>query len=172
MSLYSLISNQTIAVDNHNCATAIKWDRKLHIHKRMNKGSKSSLEFRLYFADGSPRVEFTNQRGKDFRILEEEIREAFYDKQICRKFIDSFYDAILPIVKCDKRKIDDMKRVARRAAKRIAVAFDLDDTITDEFIKRGDLFFNKFKEQYVAVDFSNNRILVGDEEQSLMELAK
>lgn len=172
MSLYSLISNQTIGVDNHNSAAAIKWDRELHIHKRMNKGSKSSLEFRLYFADESPRVEFTNQRGKDYHILEEEIREAFYDAQICRKFIDSFYDAILPIVNCDKRKVADMKRVARRAAKRIAVAFDLDDTITEEFIKRGDLFFNKFKDQYVAVDFSNNRILVGDEEQSIIELAK
>lgn len=172
MSLYSLISNQTIAVDNHNSAAAIKWDRKLHIHKRMNKGSKSSLEFRLYFADGSPRVEFTNQRGKDYHILEKDIREAFNDTQICCKFIDSFYDALLPIVNCDKRKIADMKRVARRAAKRIAIAFELDDTITEEFVVRGDLFFNQFDDKYVAVDFSRNIILVGDEKQAVIEEAK
>lgn len=168
MALHSLIENQTIKIDNHHSGLLIGWERNLHIHKRMNKGSKSSLEFRLYFADKIGKIEFMNQQGKDFQALEKEIRNAFYDVNTCRKFIDTFYDAILPIINCDNRSIADMKRVAKRAAKRVAMAFDLDDIITNEFIERGDLFFNEFKDKYVVVDFSDNTILVGDEKQSII----
>lgn len=50
MALHPLIENQTMKIDNHHSGLSIGWERSLHIHKRMNKSSKSSLEFRLYFA--------------------------------------------------------------------------------------------------------------------------
>lgn len=171
MALYSLIENQTIRIDNHHCGLPISWERSLHIHKEMNEGSKSSLDFRLYFADKDRGLKFFNQQGKDYQKLEKEIRDAFYDKKIRCNFIDSFYNAIFSIVNCDKRSSTDMKRVAKRAAKRIALAFDLDDTITNDFIARGDLYFNQFRDKYIAINFSNNTILAGNEKQDIINLA-
>lgn len=81
MALYSLIENQTISMDNHQSGTAIAYERSLHIHKRMNKGSKSSLDFRLYFADKIGRIEFTNQRGKEYKAIEKEILDSFKDTE-------------------------------------------------------------------------------------------
>lgn len=172
MALYSLIENETIKIDNHHSGLAIGWERELHIHKRMNNGSKSSLEFRLYFADKDHGLEFFNQQGKDFKKLEKEIYDAFSDSKIRHHFINSFYEAIHPIVNCDKRNLKDMKRIARRAAKRIADAFGLSDEITNEFIEEANLYFNQFRDKYIAIDYSNNTILVGNEKQDIINSTK
>lgn len=66
MALHPLIENQTMKIDNHHSGLSIGWERSLHIHKRMNKSSKSSLEFRLYFADKDRGIEFFNQQGKEY----------------------------------------------------------------------------------------------------------
>lgn len=172
MSLYSLINNQTVMIDNHHSAHLIGWERNLHIHKRMDKESKSSLEFRLYFADRNRGIEFFNQKGKDYQRIENEIYDAFDDPIVRRKFIDSFYNEIQPIVDCDRRSPADMRRVAKRAARRIALFFGLNDEILDEFIERADLFFSQFNDKYIAVDFSNNSILIGGDKKRIIEASR
>lgn len=173
MALYSLIENQTIAIDNHQSGTAIAYERSLHIHKRMNKGSKSSVDFRLYFADKIGRIEFTNQRGKDYQTIKKEIFQAFNEPETCKKFIDSFYEAILPVLNCNNKSISNMRRVAKRAARRIAEALGLDCNIVLEFNERADLFFNKFNNKfYIATDFSNKRIIAGDCKKNILSLDK
>lgn len=168
MALYSLIENQTIGMDNHQSGTAIAYERSLHIHKRMNKGSKSSLDFRLYFADKVGRIEFTNQRGKECHAIKKEILNSFKDTETCKNFIDSFYEAILPVLNCDRRDISDMRRVAKRAARRIAEALELDSNTMKEFNKSADLYFSKFNDRfYIAVDFTNNKIIAGDDQQEI-----
>lgn len=49
MALSSLLKNQTIRIDNHNSAHAITWERSLHLHKRTNGVSKSSVDCLIYF---------------------------------------------------------------------------------------------------------------------------
>ena len=173
MALYSLIENQTISMDNHQSGTAIAYERSLHIHKRMNKGSKSSLDFRLYFADKIGRIEFTNQRGKEYKAIEKEILDSFKDTETSKKIIDSFYEAILPVLKCNRRDIADMRRVAKRAARRIAEALELHSNTMREFNERADLFFSKFNDRfYIAVDFTNNKIIAGDDQQEISKFNK
>ena len=65
-----------------------------------------------------------------------------------------------------------MRRVAKRAAKRIAMAFGLNDEITKEFIERANLYFNQFNDKYVAVDFNKNEILIGDDKQAIIDASK
>lgn len=160
-------------MDNHQSGTAIAYERSLHIHKRMNKGSKSSLDFKLYFADKVGRIEFTNQRGKEYHAIEKEILNSFKDTETCKNFIDSFYEAILPVLNCDRRNIADMRRVAKRAARRIAEALELDSNTMREFNERADLFFSKFNDRfYIAVDFTNNKIIAGDDQQEISKFNK
>lgn len=172
MALHPLIENQTMKIDNHHSGLSIGWERSLHIHKRMNKSSKSSLEFRLYFADKDRGIEFFNQQGKEYEYIEREIYEAFNNSFVRHKFIDTFYKTITPIVNCNKRSASDMRRVAKRAAKRIAMAFGLNDEITNEFIERANLYFNQFNDKYVAVNFNKNEILIGDDKQAIIDASK
>ena len=63
-----------------------------------------------------------------------------------------------------------MRRVAKRAARRIAEALELDSNTMKEFNERADLFFSKFNDRfYIAVDFTNNKIIAGDDQQEISQ---
>lgn len=129
MALSNLLNNQTITIDNHHRGgNVLKWDKSLHIHKRMNSGCKSSVECEIYFADRDRGIVFSNERGKDVPSIKNEIKDAFYLPGIRDNFIKSFYDAVEPILRnSNDRKPSDVIRIVRRAVKRIAKIFDLPD---------------------------------------------
>lgn len=171
MALSSLLKNQTIRIDNHNSAHAITWERSLHLHKRTNGVSKSSVDCLIYFVyNDDNAIVFPDAKKGNRAELEEterlkkEIRDAFQDPDVRMNFINSFYNAIAPLLKNDQRTDVEIAKVARRAAKRIIKAFGLSAYVTKEFDMYSRFFYiYKFKcKRYVAVDYINKRILAGD----------
>lgn len=97
MGLSNLLNNQTITIDDHNRGgNILEWGRNLHIHKRMNDDSKSSLDCEIYFAAKDKPIVFSHKQGKNPNKIEREIKDAFYDPIIRDKFIESFFNAIYP----------------------------------------------------------------------------
>ena len=67
MALSNLLNNQTITIDNHHRGgNVLKWDKSLHIHKRMNSGCKSSVDCEIYFADRDRGIVFSNNTSVNF----------------------------------------------------------------------------------------------------------
>lgn len=167
MALKELINNQTIRIDNHNRGVPLEWEKRLHIHKYMDEGSKSNIGVEIYFADDKPLV-FSQEKGVETRRLQKEIRKAFSDSVIRKKFILSFYEEITPIIECN-RAASDMRRVAKRAARRIAEQFDLGDDIELDFMEGADLIFTSFRGGVIATDFAEKAIWVSQRKEDISE---
>lgn len=175
MALSNLLNNQTITIDNHHRGgNVLKWDKSLHIHKRMNSGCKSSVECEIYFADRDRGIVFSNERGKDVPSIKNEIKDAFYLPGIRDNFIKSFYDAVEPILRnSNDRKPSDVIRIVRRAVKRIAKIFDLPDDIQDAMIDvLPNVYMFSSDKYYIGLRDDKFRVVMGDNYQEVMNLLK
>lgn len=184
MALSGLLKNQTIVIDNHGRGNNIlTWEKKLHIHKKMNGGSKSSLECRIYFADRNGRIEYSKEKGKDVLKLKSEIEEAFKDSSVRSKFIQSFCKAIRSILKDENKTRSDMSRLARRAVKRIAVAFGLPEDIKDDMVDEASNYYmyetgNCFiglklaKKRNGELDNKRLKVYAGNDREIILHLAR
>ncbi len=177
MALSNLLNNQTITIDNHHRGgNVLEWDKRLHIHKRMNIGCKSSVECEIYFADNDRGIVFYNERGKDVLEIKNEILEAFSSPDIRNKFIESFYDAVEPILgTSNDRKPSDIIRIVRRAVKRIARSFGLSDDIQDAMIdtvQRKHRYMFSTNKYYIGLRDDEFSVVMGDNYQEAMNLLK
>lgn len=172
MALSKLLQNQTIMIDDHNRGgNVLEWGSNLHIHKRINKGSKSSLDCEIYFAAKDKPVVFSNEKGKDVDKIKNEIEEAFYCPFIRKRFILSFFDAIQPILGNDGRSQSDISRIARRAVKRIATAFGLPDDIKDSMVKDiPNFYMYRTDNYYIGLKYDKLRFYASDSKDSIIEI--
>lgn len=171
MALSNLLNNQTIMIDDHHRAgNILKWGNNLHIHKRMNKGSKSSLDCEIYFAAKDKPIVFSNEKGKDVDKIKKEIVDAFYCPFIREKFIQSFFNTIQEILRNDDRSPSDISRIARRAVKRIAKAFGLPDDIKEAMVNNIPHFFMyQTTNYYIGLKYDELRFYAGDSKKSIIE---
>lgn len=170
MVLSNLLNNQTVIIDGHKWGGEVFWDKALHIHKRMNRNSKTYVSCEIYFAKDDGYVKFTDENGNETDKLKREISEAFLDDKIRQEFIRSFSTKIIPILACDGRKISDMVRVARRGIKRIANCFGLPDDLTEEMIDESrNIISYKVGRYYVGYNFKHKYAIASDSKQSMME---
>lgn len=172
MALSNLLNNQTIIIDNHHRGgNILEWNKSLHIHKRMNSGCKSSVECEIYFADHDRGIVFSNERGKNVPVIKNEILEAFSSSDIRNKFIESFYDAVTPILtNNNNRSPSDVIRIIRRAVKRIARSFGLSDDIQDAMIntvqhKHSHMF--RTDKYYIGLKDDEVKVSMGDAPQEV-----
>ena len=172
MALSNLLNNQTITIDNHHRGgNVLEWDKRLHIHKRMNIGCKSSVECEIYFADNERGRVFYNERGKNVPEIKNEVLEAFSSSDIRNKFIESFYDAVIPILANNNdRTPSDIIRIIRRAVKRIARSLGLSDDIQDAMIntvqsKHRHMF--RTDKYYIGLKDDEVKVSMGDDPQEV-----
>lgn len=172
MGLSNLLNNQTITIDDHNRGgNILEWGRNLHIHKRMNDDSKSSLDCEIYFAAKDKPIVFSHKQGKNPNKIEREIKDAFYDPIIRDKFIESFFNAIYPILKNDTRSPSDISRIARRAVKRIAKALGLPDDIKDSMVKNiPNFYMYRTDNYYIGLKYDELRFYASDSKESIIEI--
>ena len=86
MALSNLINGQTIEVDNHNRGNVYKWDRTIHLHKRMNSDKFRGMQVIIPIADDGD-LEFRKVKGHDDDIhIKNEIANAFSNTYIRNKF--------------------------------------------------------------------------------------
>lgn len=175
MALSNLLNNQTITIDNHHRGGSdLKWDKSLHIHKRMNSNCKSSLECEIYFADNDRGIVFSNEKGKNVTAIKNEIKDAFYSPDIRHDFIKSFYAAVEPILSNGTgRKSSDVIRIVRRAVKRIAKIFSLPEGIQDAMIDAlPNVYIFSSGKYYIGLRDDKFKVVMGDSYQETMNLLK
>ena len=171
MALSKLLENQTIMIDDHNRGgNVLEWGNNLHIHKRMNKGSKSSLDCEIYFAAKDKPIVFSNEKGKDVDKIKKEIVESFYCPFVREKFIRSFFNAIQQILKTDGRSSSDISRIARRAVRRIAIAFGLPEDIKEAMVNDIPHFFMyQAANYYIGLKYDELKFYASDSKESIIE---
>ena len=108
--------------------------------------------------------------GKNVQKIKNEILNAFYCPIVRKEFIHSFFYAIQPILENDERSKSDIMRIARRAVKRIAKAFDLPDDIKDSMVDNIPKFFMyKTDNYYIGLKYDKLRFYAGDSRESILE---
>lgn len=171
MALSNLLNNQIITIDNHHRGgNVLEWNKSLHIHKRMNSACKSSVECEIYFADHDRGIVFSNERGKNVSVIKNEILEAFSLSEIRNKFIESFYDAVKPILgNSNDRKPSDVIRIVRRAVKRIAKSFGLSDDIQNAMIDNVQHYhMYSTGKYYIGLKDDEFKVTMGDNYQEVL----
>lgn len=172
MALSNLLNNQTITIDNHHRGgNNLKWDKSLHIHKRMNSSCKSSVECEIYFADNDRGIVFSNEKGKNVTAIKNEIKEAFNLPDIRYDFIKSFYAAVEPILSNGTgRKSSDVTRIVRRAVKRIAKIFGLSEEIQDAMIDAlPNIYMFSSGKYYIGLRDDKFKVVMGDNDMEVLE---
>lgn len=106
--LTSILKNQTIRIDNHDSGTGrpFEWGTGVHIHKILNEKKYKGAEFILPL-DRPGEIKYI--RGYDISgNIESEIRKAFKDEDIRRKFILDLGEALKTIA--DSNHLDEKLR--------------------------------------------------------------
>lgn len=175
MALSNLLNNQTIVIDDHHRGgNKLEWGNNLHIHKRMNKGSKSSLDCEIYFAARNRPIVFSNEKGNDVDKIKNEILDAFSSNDIRKRFIESFYDAVNPILSNGTGKApSDIIRIVRRGVKRIAKSFGLSDEIQNAMIDNVEHYhMYRTEKYYIGLKDDEFKVVMGDDDLEVMNLLK
>ncbi|WP_024995195.1 hypothetical protein [Phocaeicola paurosaccharolyticus] len=159
----SLINGETIKVDNHNSGQEIEWGKGIHLHKRMNN-SKSRAEV-LIPIDGSIKdLQFKKTKSNEDIHIKNEIKEAFNDQYLRKKFIIQYYKCIDRFN--ENKSIDERQKIANRSAETLASFFGLKPHIVNSFKKESNIFFSKFmtidkKEILIESNYENNSFIIG-----------
>lgn len=148
------------------------WDNSVHLHKRMNdKRDGASILVNLNNVEVRYRPERIS--GKSKELLRSELQKAFKKSSIRENFIAevcAFWADItripLPIT---EESIQDIKE----PIKRIAKAFGIRQSITNNMIEDSIAFFNFANEQIIAFDANKGeRISIGNDKDLVKKFIK
>lgn len=172
MVLSNLLKDQTVIIDGHKWGGEVHWDKALHIHKRMNRNSKSYVSCEIYFARGDGDVKFTDENGNETDKLKREISEAFLNDSIRQEFIRSFSKKIIPMLDCNGRKLADIVRVVKRGIKRISHCFGLSDELTEEMIDESRKIISyKVGKAYIGYNYEHQGVIASDSRKDMLDVA-
>ena len=130
MALSNLINGQTIEVDNHNRGNVYKWDRTIHLHKRMNSDKFRGMQVIIPIADDGD-LEFRKVKGHDDIHIKNEIANAFSNTYIRNKFVKSMVRYLNILFAKSNIPDDEWQNIYEDIACKIARHFDLTSKIKE-----------------------------------------
>lgn len=136
-----LITGQSVKCDIHDAGSKrpVEWGKGLHIHKRMHGKNYGSAQVRIPLDEDKDLKIDVRGSAEIRKKLFNEIKRAFNDVQKRTEFVEGLISEI-------ERFSNGLKFEAncRKAAKRIAKHFELDERIKRELIKKMDSEITKY----------------------------
>ena len=177
--LSKLIDGQTIRIDNHHRGSILNSLQGVHIHKIMNNDKFRGAEMLIPIGtDDKDDIDFRKLKGgMDVeKRLKNEIRKAFCDKAIRKKFIRSFYSSLDDMMRYMKvEDVQERHSIAKGSALRIAELFEVKPKVKESFIEEVNSFYKFTTDEsdfYVVQYPKSNSIIVGTDLEIIRELAK
>ncbi|WP_221653981.1 hypothetical protein [Bacteroides ovatus] len=168
--LTSILKNQTIRIDNHDSGTGrpFEWGTGVHIHKILNEKKYKGTEFILPL-DRPGEIKYI--RGYDISgNIESEIRKAFKDEDIRRKFILDLGEALKTIA--DSNHLDEKlrRKMLIQSGTQLIKLFGAKQIASVSWFRDGDNFISEFICQsephiYIEQNVKGNYITVSNSEQ-------
>lgn len=142
--LASLLTNQTIRVDNHDSGSGrpFEWGTGVHIHKIMNEKKYKGAEFTLSL-DRAGNINYIRGNDKSGAIVRE-IRKAFKDEQIRKKFITSLGEAFKTIADTSSLKKEERKKMLIQSSKQLIKLFGEKHILGMDWFRDDNNFIAKF----------------------------
>jgi len=162
MALSNLINGQTIEVDNHNRGNVYKWDRTIHLHKRMNSDKFRGMQVIIPIADDGD-LEFRKVKGHDDDIhIKNEIANAFSNTYIRNKFVKSMVRYLNILFAKSNIPNDEWQNIYEDIACKIARHFDLTSKIKEKLDNDIISFYRKEGNLYIKANKDKETISIGD----------
>ncbi len=173
-TLSKLLANQTLAIDNHKHEGDFgwTWDNSVHLHKRMNgKLDGASILVNLNNVEVRYRPEKISKKSKE--QLRSELQGAFKKPHIRKKFIAEICAFWADITRIPSPITEESIQDIKEPIKRIAKAFGIRQSITNNMIEDSIAFFNFANEQIIAFDANKGeRISIGNDKDLVKKFLK
>lgn len=165
--MIELIKSQTVSIDNHDRGNTqpIRFDHRIHIHKRMNR-KNSYIEVFLYL-NSVEEMEIENHKGKrdDVMSLKSEMKRAFKNPQKRNAFVNSMWSELNR--KCTYNSPEEKLKANFLSARNIAKQFGLHEAY-EEPVKNDEDSFETIHQDddgnkyFILQNLQGKTIRIGD----------
>lgn len=166
-TLASILKNQTVRIDNHDSGSGreFKWGTGVHIHKIMNEKKYKGAEFTLPL-DRPGTIKYI--RGNTASI-EREIRKAFDNEGIRKKFISSFGEALKKIADANNLNLKARTEILKQSSKQLIELFGMDYELNKDWFRDDYNFMSMFTspsqpDVYIEQNTKEKRITISPDE--------